>query len=105
MAPIIDADMNHAQRADRTVLRLKLIFVAIFALSGVAIWAYHLLVVMPRDRCASQQGVWMARTRQCAFPPSARCEAKGGWWDPQSKTCAKVFDVPSFTGRPSKIIQ
>jgi hypothetical protein len=98
--------MNHAQRADRTVLRLKLIFVAIFAFAGIAIWAYHLLVVMPRDRCMAQQGVWVPKTRQCTFPPSARCEANGGWWDPQSKICAKVFDVPSFTGRrPAKIIQ
>lgn len=97
--------MNHAQRATWNVLRLKLIFVAIFALAGLGIWAYHLTVVIPRDRCASQSGVWVAEKRQCTFPPSARCEAKGGWWEPKSQVCAKVFDVPSFTHRPAKIIQ
>lgn len=96
--------MNHAQRASHNVLRLKLIFVAIFALAGVAIWVYHLTVVMPRDRCASQSGVWIAKTRQCTFPPSARCEAKGGWWEPRTQTCAKVMDVPSFTGRRQQSI-
>jgi hypothetical protein len=97
--------MNHAQRANWNILRLKLIFVAVFALAGAGIWAYHLIVVIPRDRCASQHGVWEAKARRCTFPPSARCEGGGGWWEPKSKTCAKVFDVPTFTGRPSKVIQ
>src|SRR3569623_3838220 len=97
--------MNHAQRADRNILRLKLIFVAVFALAGVGIWGYHLLVVIPRDKCASEQGVWEAKARRCTFPPSARCEAGGGWWEPKTQTCAKVVVVPSFTGRQPKVIQ
>jgi hypothetical protein len=97
--------MNHAQRADRNILRLKLIFVALFALAAAGVWAYQVKVVMPRDRCASQQGVWDSKARRCTFPPSARCEAGGGWWEPKTKTCAKVFDVPSFTGRTDKVMR
>ena len=97
--------MNHTQRANWNITRLKIGFVVLFAVACAGVWAYHALYVWPRDSCAQRHGVWDGGKRQCAFPPSARCEAGGGWWEPKTKTCAKVVDVPTFTGRQSKIIQ
>jgi hypothetical protein len=97
--------MNHTQRAHWNITRLKIAFVVVFAVAAAGVWTYSALYVWPRDKCASQHGVWDAGSRQCKFPPSARCEAGGGWWEPKSQTCAKVVNVPTITGRQSKIIQ
>ncbi len=97
--------MNHAQRANSNITRLKIAFVVVFAVACAGVWAYTALYAWPRDRCAEKHGVWDGKARQCRFPPSARCEAGGGWWEPRSGTCAKVINVPTMTGRQSKIIQ
>lgn len=97
--------MNHTQRANWNVTRLKIAFVVVFAIACAGVWAYTALYAMPRDKCAAEKGVWDGDKRRCAFPPSSRCEAGGGWWDPKSQSCAKVVNVPSVTGRPVKIIQ
>lgn len=97
--------MDHTQRAQWNITRLKIGFVVVFAIACAAVWAYHLLYAWPRDRCADQHGLWQASTRQCTFPPEVRCENSGGWWEPRSRSCAKVYNVPAFTGRQPKIIQ
>ncbi len=61
----------------RTVLRIKLIFLAIFVVASLGVWAYHGLYVWPRDKC----------------------ENSGGWYDPQSRQCGRVVFIPDVTGR------
>ena len=62
---------------DRTVLRIKLIFLAIFVVASLGVWAYHGFYVWPRDKC----------------------EKAGGWYDPQSGQCGRVVYIPDVTGR------
>lgn len=57
--------------------RLKIYFVAFFALAMVAVWASHLI------------WVW----------PGKRCEAKEMWWDWRTRTCAMPVPLHVFTGR------
>lgn len=97
--------MNHTQRAHANITRLKIAFVAVFALACAGLWTYNFLYAWPRGKCADQQGVWSDALRKCTFPPSARCEQGGGWWEPKSGICAKVVNVPTVTGRPTKVIQ
>jgi hypothetical protein len=60
--------------------RLKLIFVCIFAVACVLIWALQIFYVWPRDRC----------------------EARGNWWDPQARVCATPVSLSTLTGRPNR---
>jgi len=60
--------------------RLKLIFVGVFAVACVFIWALQIFYVWPRDRC----------------------EARGNWWDPQARVCATPISLSKITGRPNK---
>ena len=88
------------RRAERNVLILKLVFVAIFAVICAGIWWYELSIARPRAQCLSRPGAeWFPKTKVCRVPPSALCEAAGNWWDPVSKTCARVVHIPDFTGR------
>jgi hypothetical protein len=61
-----------------TIDRLKLIFLAVFALAAAASWAYQVM------------WVWPQRT----------CESKRLWWDPDTRVCAAPIYIPSLTGRP-----
>jgi hypothetical protein len=64
---------------NRTIDRLKIIFLGIFILGAVASWGYQAL------------WVWPARN----------CEANGNWWDPSARTCAHPIYIPDITGRPA----
>jgi hypothetical protein len=64
---------------NRTIDRLKLIFLGIFAIGVVAIWAYQILVVVP----------------------ARRCEGNGQWWDRDRRICAQPLYIPDITGRPA----
>lgn len=97
--------MNHTQRANWNITRLKIAFVGVFAVACAGIWAYHLYYAWPRDKCAEQHGLWEGKSRKCTFPPWIQCENGGGWWEPRTRTCAKVVNVPTMTGRPAKVIQ
>ncbi len=89
------------RRADRNVLIIKLVFVAVFAGACALIWWYQLSIARPRARCLARPGaVWFAKSKVCQVPPSALCEATGNWWDPVTKTCARVVHIPDFTGKP-----
>ena len=88
------------RRADRRVLIIKLVFLAVFAVLCASIWWYQLSVVKPRNACLSHPGAqWFAKTKTCRIPPGAACEAAGNWWDPVTKTCAHVVYIPDITGK------
>jgi hypothetical protein len=59
---------------NRTIDRMKLFFLGVFALSCAAVWAYQVIYV------------WPAR----------RCEAAGNWWDPEGRQCATPIDLRAF---------
>ncbi len=63
---------------NRTLNRIKLAFLVVFAIGCVAIWAYQIFYVWPRDRCL----------------------AYGGWWDPATRICGTPIFLPKLTGRP-----
>ncbi len=88
------------RRADKRVLIIKLVFVAVFAVLCAIIWWYQLAEVRPRNTCLAHPGaLYYPKTHACQVPPGAACEAGGNWWDPVSKTCARVIHIPDFTGR------
>ncbi len=62
---------------NRTIDRLKLIFVAAFALLSAGAFIYH------------YGWVW----------PEQKCEAAGDWWDWRSRTCAHPIPISDITGR------
>ena len=62
---------------NRTIDRVKLIFLVIFAISCVIIWTYQALYVWPRNRC----------------------EKLGDWWDWHDRVCAVPMPIWRFTGR------
>ncbi|MBX3480616.1 MAG: hypothetical protein KF842_09455 [Caulobacter sp.] len=64
---------------NKTIDRLKLVFLGLFAVGVVAIWAYQILWVWPAKRCDRQQA----------------------WWDPATRTCATPLYIPDLTGRPA----
>ncbi|MFN3520890.1 MAG: hypothetical protein ACK4YQ_01480 [Phenylobacterium sp.] len=68
---------------NRTINRLKLIFVAIFAVSCVGVLVYHVGWEWPRQKC----------------------EAKGDWWDWQGRTCAHPILISDITGRTMEEVQ
>jgi len=62
---------------NRTIDRLKLIFLGLFALTTVTIFVVHYV------------WVW----------PGKECEAAHKWWDWRTRTCAQPILVSDITGR------
>ncbi|WP_439478180.1 hypothetical protein [Brevundimonas sp.] len=62
-----------------TMKRLSILFLSIFAVLLVGMFAYERLVVAPGDRC----------------------EAGGKWWDAQTRVCAQPISIAEITGRPN----
>jgi hypothetical protein len=62
----------------RLLLRLRYLFLGLFALGAGAAWTYQL--------------VWVE--------PAKRCEAAHHWWDGSTRTCAIPISVSNFTHRP-----
>jgi hypothetical protein len=63
---------------ERTLLRLKILFLVLFLLGASASLAYHLMWVKPSRACAE----------------------RGGWWAPRSRVCGTPIDITDVTGRP-----
>lgn len=61
-----------------TINRLKVVFLIIFAVGCVSLWAYQIF------------WVW----------PAKRCDESGAWWDWSTRVCAQPIYIPSLTGRP-----
>jgi len=68
---------------NRTIDRLKLIFLVIFACACVAVLVYQLGWAIPRERC----------------------EAKGDWWDWRERICAHPVPLADITGRTMADVQ
>ena len=62
---------------DRTITRIKLLFVGVFFVACCGVWAYQVFYIWPREKC--EQG--------------------GGWFDPGSRQCGRVIYLPDVTGR------
>lgn len=62
-----------------TINRLKILFLALFAVGAVAIWGYQIFYVWPAQKCDGRQG----------------------WWDSKARVCAAPVYIPSITGRPA----
>ena len=62
-----------------TFTRLKVLFVAVFALISAGLWGYDALYVWPQKDC----------------------EKKGHWWDPHDRVCAIPIPLTYFTHRPN----
>jgi len=62
---------------NRTINRLKVIFLVVFAVASALSVAYHVGWVLPRQAC----------------------EEKGDWWDPEGRICAHPVLISDITGR------
>ncbi|HEY9235734.1 MULTISPECIES: hypothetical protein [Phenylobacterium] len=65
---------------NRTIDRLKLIFLGLFAVMSAGVFVYHV------------GWVW----------PGQKCEEAGDWWDWRSRTCAHPILISDITGRVIK---
>ncbi len=63
---------------NRTIYRIKLIFLAAFAAVSAGIVIYHF--------------GWVRPLRACEFE-------QRGWWDPAGRVCAKPVLISDITGR------
>jgi hypothetical protein len=64
---------------NKTINRLKYIFIGIFLLASASVLAYH--------------GMWVW--------PKERCEARGGAWAGRWLKCATVYPIETWTRRPA----
>ncbi len=87
-------------RPQRNVLIIMLTGVAVTVGILAYAWWYTAAVDHPMRACQAQNGDWNSQTHVCRIGPDITCEKNGGWWDPISKSCARVINVPAFTGRP-----
>jgi hypothetical protein len=62
---------------NRTIDRVKLVFLLIFAILCVIAWSYQALYVWPRNKC----------------------EKMGDWWDWRDRVCAVPMPIWRITGR------
>jgi hypothetical protein len=60
--------------------RLKLIFIAVFALAVVGVVTWQVGWIMPMKKCEVE---------------------KHGWWDPDQRICARPVLVTTLTHRPA----
>lgn len=66
---------------NRTLNRLKIIFIGLFLVSCAAVFAYHYLWVWPKDRC----------------------EARGGAWAGRWLKCGTIYSIETLTRRPANL--
>lgn len=66
---------------NRTINRLKIIFVGLFLVSTVGVFAYHYMWVWPK----------------------ARCEARGGAWAGKWLKCGTIYSIETLTRRPLNV--
>lgn len=62
---------------NRSIDRLKLIFLGVFVLASLGMLGYQAYYVWPRNNC----------------------EAAGSWWDPKDRICASPMPIWRITGR------
>lgn len=64
-----------------TMKRLGILFVSLFAISMVGVFAYQYFVVDPEDKCV----------------------ADGRWWYAEGRQCVTPTFLPDITGRPAGV--
>lgn len=64
---------------NRTIDRLKLIFLGIFVVAAAAVWAYQMLIVKPKREC----------------------ENEGGWWGAEWRECSRAVSIAPYEGPPA----
>lgn len=62
----------------RLLMRLRYVFLGLFALGAAATWSYQIF--------------WVE--------PAKACEAAHHWWDAGGRTCAIPVSISTFTHRP-----
>lgn len=62
---------------NRTINRLKIVFLVVFIVASALSVAYHVGWVLPRQAC----------------------ESKGDWWDSDGRVCAHPVLISDITGR------
>lgn len=50
---------------NRSINRLKVIFIGLFLVSCAGVLAYHSMWVWPKDRCEARGGAWAGRWMKC----------------------------------------
>jgi len=66
---------------NRTIDRLKIIFIGLFLVSNLGVFGYHYLWVWPKERC----------------------EARGGAWAGKWMKCATIYSIETLTRRPLNV--
>lgn len=66
---------------NRSINRLKIIFIGLFLVASAGVLAYHSLWVWPK----------------------ARCEARGGAWAGKWLKCGTIYSIETLTGRPANL--
>jgi hypothetical protein len=66
---------------NKTITRLKYVFIGLFLLSSGGVLAYHAMWVWPKQRC----------------------EARGGAWAGKWLKCATVYPIETLTRRPANV--
>jgi hypothetical protein len=66
---------------NRTINRLKIIFIGLFLVSCAGVFAYHYMWVWPK----------------------ARCEARGGAWAGKWMKCGTIYSIETLTRRPLNV--
>lgn len=51
---------------NKTINRLKYVFIGIFLAASAGVLAYHALWVWPKDRCEKSGGAWAGKWMKCA---------------------------------------
>lgn len=60
---------------NRTIDRLRIVFLVVFAVACAGVWAYQILYV------------W----------PAKKCEQRGRWWSNKFRECDRVIYLPEYT--------
>lgn len=68
---------------NRTIDRLKLIFLGVFVIAAAGVWAYQMLIVKPRREC----------------------EAQGAWWGGDWRECGRAVSIAPYEGPPPPPIE
>ena len=60
---------------NKTIDRVRIMFLVVFAVACAGVWAYQALYV------------W----------PAKKCEQRGRWWSNKYRDCARVIYLPDYT--------
>jgi hypothetical protein len=85
---------------DRSLNRLKVIFLGLFAAGCLAVLGYHYFWVWPKDRCEKRGGLWAEKWMKCATVYSIETLTRRPLNVPPINTDPKKMEGPSAS-RPA----